>query len=75
MRPAAVPPGWYLRPGDAEGVKHRRGWQEWVRASIMPVAIGALSPLGDGLRELFFPTRAAVSGTVTLRGSALTGHA
>jgi hypothetical protein len=77
VRPAAVPHGRNSRSEDVGSSEHKRGWQEWVRALIVPVAvavaIAALSPLGDGLRELIFPTRAAISGTVTLRGSVLAG--
>ena len=75
MRTAVDPHESDARSGTAGPPEQKRGWPEWVRVSIVPVAvavmIAALSPLGDGLRELLFPTKAAISGTVTLRGAPL----
>lgn len=75
VRQAAAAPPPPPRSGNTGNSEHKRGWPEWIRASIVPVlvavAVAGLSPLGDGLRELFFPTRASVTGAVTLRGSPL----
>src|SRR5215213_7869761 len=51
---------------------------DWVSKLVVPVvvsvlgaiAVTALTPLGDSLRELVFPTKAVVSGTVTINGDA-----
>ena len=44
---------------------------------MLPVAvallIAALTPLGDGVRELLFPTHAALSGSVTIGGRPVEG--
>jgi hypothetical protein len=66
----AVPP--------AAASRRKRG-MEWARrlvaAGLSAIALAAISPLGDGLRELLFPTRAAVSGVVRLGGQPITDGA
>lgn len=49
---------------------------EWMTQILLPVtvsvlgtlAVTALTPVGESVRELLFPTKAAVSGTVVLEG-------
>ena len=45
MRPGATPPEQISRSGNARGSGHKRGWQEWVRASILPVVVAVA--IGD----------------------------
>jgi plastocyanin len=62
-------------PGAGVSPEPRHG-SEWMKQLIIPVAVSvaatllvtALTPLGDSVRELLFPTRAAVTGSVHLDG-------
>lgn len=66
MTSSALPEGDRARPRS-----------EWVKLVLVPVAvalvIAALTPLGDGVREVLFPTKAALSGTVTMDGRPVVG--
>jgi hypothetical protein len=58
-------------PSD-EGGRRR----DWVWKVVVPIAVavvgallvGALTPIGDGLRELLFPTEVAVTGSAVVNG-------
>jgi hypothetical protein len=55
--------------------------REWIGKLVVPVVvavlgallIGALTPVGDGLRELLFPTKAAVTGSAAIDGQPAPG--
>ena len=57
------------------------GRPDWLSKLVLPIAVAvvgailvtALTPLGDNLRELLFPTKADVSGTVTVSGMRAAG--
>jgi hypothetical protein len=58
-------------PPDERRGGRRLGWKEKVVIPVVVAVIGALAvaaltPVGDGLRELLFPTKATVSGRVLL---------
>jgi hypothetical protein len=42
-------------------------------AVVIAILVAALTPVGDNLRELFFPTKADVSGSVTVDGQPAAG--
>jgi hypothetical protein len=54
---------------------------DWVSKLVLPIAVAvlgailvtALTPLGENLRELLFPTKADVSGSVTVDGQRAAG--
>jgi uncharacterized membrane protein YgcG len=54
---------------------------DWVSKLVLPIAVSvvgailvtALTPLGENLRELLFPTKADVSGSVTVNGHRAAG--
>src|SRR4051812_27820778 len=58
-----------------------QGRTDWVSKIFIPVAVAvvgavlvtALTPVGDRLRELLFPTKLAVPGSVTLDGDPARG--
>src|SRR5258705_12977361 len=60
-------------PGDDQARRHT----QWVTLILVPVAvalvIAVLTPVGDGVRELLFPTKAALSGSVTMDGRPVEG--
>lgn len=55
--------------------------REWIGKVVVPVVVavlgalfvGALTPVGDGLRELLFPTKAAVTGSAVVAGQPAPG--
>jgi PASTA domain len=54
---------------------------EWMWKLVVPIVVAvvgavlvtALTPVGDGLREMLFPTEAVVSGSVTIEGRPASG--
>jgi len=59
-----------------DGESKQRALPEWLTKLVFPIVIGVvvaialavLTPVGDWLRELAFPTEVNVSGTVTVNG-------
>ena len=65
--------------GEREG-RPAGGWPAWTKTVatvavpvMVAILVTALSPLGETLRELVFPTSAAGQGTIMLSGSPLSG--
>lgn len=65
-------------PGVAD---HRHAEREWLVHLALPLAVAvlaallvtALTPIGENVRELVFPTRASVSGSVVLDAAPVVG--
>jgi hypothetical protein len=63
-------------PPKAEQSRSSGRSRDWLWKVVVPIVVavlgalfvGALTPVGQGLRELLFPTKAAVSGSVVVGG-------
>jgi mono/diheme cytochrome c family protein len=68
-------------PEDGGEAKDTARGRDWTSKVVIPVIVAALAalavavvtPVGDRLREAFFPTKASVSGSVQLRGQPVAG--